>query len=131
MASVKISRRKLADYFADRLLAGDKKATLQMAAYLIESRREREADLIILETAENLANRGFVAARVESARALDESDKIRITEYIKAQYKGATVWLEQHVDENLLGGFVISTPNSRRDASVRHRINVLRGAKVA
>jgi len=55
MAGTRLSRRKIAALYADELLAGHKDVVKKLAAYLIESRRERELDLIVRDIEAALA----------------------------------------------------------------------------
>ena len=71
-----LSRRKLALHIANRLERGDESnvAMKELAAYLIDSGRTREAELVIRDIEAALANAGSVYATVTAARSLsDES----------------------------------------------------------
>ena len=66
----RISRRSLAEYIADRLVAGDTTVIEQLAAYLIETRRTKQVDLYVSDIEYALIDRGVVIADVTSAHHL-------------------------------------------------------------
>ena len=65
----KISRRKLASYVVDRFESGAPLATLlkEVAAYLVDSKRTREADLLVRTIEDVFADRS-PANRCTSSR---------------------------------------------------------------
>lgn len=69
------SRRKLAKYAAEQLLAGNDAVLEEIAGFLIYEKHEREVELLARDIEVELAERGTVVATVESARALDEATK--------------------------------------------------------
>jgi F-type H+-transporting ATPase subunit delta len=127
--AVRISRRKIAAYYADQLLAGHD-ITRQLAAYLAESRRVREADLIIRDIETALSDRGILVADVASSRELSSASKSAIESYLKSTTRATKVQLRESVDASLLGGVRIATAGRELDASLRHRINQLKASKV-
>ena len=70
-----VSRRKLAKYAAEQLLAGNDAVLEEIAGFLIYEKHEREVELLARDIEVELAERGTVVATVESARALDEATK--------------------------------------------------------
>lgn len=123
----KISRRKIANYVADGIVHGEEVSKLlrQAAAYLIDSKRTREADLLTRAIEDALEERGTIIATVTTARSLD--DKLRNA--ISALVDAKTVVLREIVDPTVLGGANIETPSSRLDATIKHKLTVLREAK--
>ena len=126
--SAKLSRRKLAEYIADRAQNGTvpAEALKEVAAYLTQSRRVRELPLVVRTIEDVLAERGQVVARVTSARPLTEE----LRRSIEAQI-GGTVYMQQMVDERVLGGVKVTTPSRSLDATLIKRINSIRAAKQA
>jgi F-type H+-transporting ATPase subunit delta len=124
----KLSRRKLAEYIADRAQNGTVPAEVlkEVAAYLTQSRRVRELPLVVRTIEDVLAERGQVVARVTSARPLTEE----LRRSIEAQI-GGTVYMQQMVDERVLGGVKVTTPSRSLDATLIKRINSIRAAKQA
>ncbi len=129
MAGAKLSRRKIAAYFADELLAG-RSVVRPLAAYLVEEKRVREADLMVRDIESALADRGVLLADVSSARDLSADTEKAVTDYLRATTKAKTVQLRSHVDPHLLGGVRIDTPGSRLDKTLRHRLNQLTATKI-
>ena len=70
-----VSRRKLAKYAAEQLLAGNGAVLEEIAGLLVYEKHEREVELLVRDIEVELAERGMVVATVESARALDAATK--------------------------------------------------------
>ena len=129
MAGAKLSRRKIAAYIADELLAGHD-AVPQLAAYLVETKRIREAMLIVRDIESALADRGVLIADIESARELTGDTADSISSYLKTTGSVKDVKLRATVDQTLLGGVRITTPDKRLDSTLRHRLNQLTATKI-
>lgn len=76
MAS-KISRAKLAGHVAERIATGTPvaEAFTQLAAYLVDTRRTKESELIIRDIEFKLLDYGMIIASVTSARPLSSGAK--------------------------------------------------------
>ena len=72
---VRVSRRKLAQYATERLLAGDATVIDELSALLVSEKREREVDLLVRDIEAEMAECGTVVATVESAIPLDEATR--------------------------------------------------------
>lgn len=129
MASAKLSRRKVAAYLADELIAG-KGVVNKLAAYLIETKHTRELELYVRDIKAALAERGVLLADVASAREITDQTKVAITDYLKKKTDAVDVYLQMTVDPALLGGVRIETPDERLDRTVRHRLNQLTASKL-
>lgn len=129
MAGAKLSRRKIAAYFADEAIAGRSIAT-QLAAYLIESKRVREATLIVRDIEAALADRGVLLADIASSRSLAADTEKAITDYLKQTTGASKVHVRSHVDPHLLGGVQIDTPGQRLDNTLRRKLNQLTASKI-
>lgn len=70
-----VSRRKLAKYAAEQILAGNDAVLEEIAGFLIYEKHEREVELLARDIEVELAECGTIVATVESARALDEATK--------------------------------------------------------
>jgi F-type H+-transporting ATPase subunit delta len=130
--ATRLSRRKLANYWADRLLAGDDAGVLagQLAAYLSESRRTRELTLLVREIEQALLDRGVVVADITSARELTPEITKSIETFLKSAYNSSSVVLRQEIDESVIGGVRIETPDAQADTTVRRLINNIKASKV-
>lgn len=129
MAGAKLSRRKIAAYFADEVVAG-RDVVEPLAAYLIESKRIREVSLIVRDIEAALLERGILVADVASSYALADDTQKAITNYLKDKTKAKDIHLRQSVDASLLGGVRIETPDGRLDTTLRHRLNQLTASKI-
>lgn len=127
--SARISRRKLAEYTARELQAGNRNVLRSLAAYLITSRRKREVELLVRDIQAALEVNGIVIAQVVSARELTNELKAHIVSFIQSQSDAETVQLSEEIDESVLGGVRITTPSAEYDNTIKHNINALRALK--
>lgn len=128
--SVRLSRRKIAAYCADSILAGKKDLARELAAFLVDSRRVRELELIVRDIESALADRGLLLAEAASSRKLSSEAANEIQAYLKKTTKADKIYLRQTVDENLLGGVRITIPGHELDATLRYKLNQLKSSKV-
>ncbi len=126
----RLSRRKIAAYYADQLVAGKKTAPKELAAYLVETRRVRELELIVRDIEAALADRGILLADIASSRKLGDATAKAVKDYLKSATKASTIQLRESVNPDLLGGVRISIPGSEMDATLRHRLNQLKASKI-
>lgn len=127
---MRLSRRRIARHAAEKLLAGDTAVLSQVAAYLIESRRVNDADLLVRDIETALAEAGVVIADVASAHDLTATLTDAITRYVKQAADAREVHLRTQVDESLIGGIRLRTPDAEYDASVRQQLRKLQAMKV-
>lgn len=126
--SQKISRRKLAGYVVDRFESGASLGVLlqEVAAYLVDSKRTREADLVVRAIEDVFAERGLVVARVTTAHPLTDTLRREISELVG----GDNVHLDEIVDSTVIGGVRIDTPGKSLDATIKRKLLALRQAKM-
>ena len=124
MAGERISRRKLAAFFADKLAEGAPRADLmtQAAAYLIETRLTRDVPLLVRDIEDQLMARGIVVADVTAAHPLTEDIKAQIADLLGAK----DLQIRETVDASVLGGIRVEVPGKRYDATLRRKINQLK-----
>jgi len=127
---MKLSRRKLAQYVADQLIAGADRAKLirQLAAYVVESGSSKQTDMILADIERELAGHGFVSADVTTATPITDSVRQTVTKYVQqstATKNTNQVSIAEHIDPSILGGIIIETPGKRLDASVRTSLTKL------
>ena len=123
-----LSRRKLAKRAVGRLKAGhDKRHVLsELAAYLVDSGRTREADLIVRDIESRLAHEGTVVGTVVSARTLTSQARNDVEALIKHHYgEKSQVVLRERLDESLIGGIRLELPGRQLDASVKAKLEKL------
>lgn len=123
----KLSRRKIAQYAANCITNGMMPALVlkEIAAYLLESGRQREQHLVVRAIEDELEERGIVVATVTSAHPIDGTLRTELSRYLR----GKKVHLREVVDPDVGGGIRLQTPSSQLDATVKHKLTLLRGAK--
>lgn len=124
----KLSRRKLAGNVAARISAGENQKTVlrELAAYLIDSGRKKEASLVVRDVEAMLLHTGTAVGTVTSARPLSKTALSSIEEFIKEHDSAITdVVLREQIDESLIGGVRLELPGSQLDASVKAKLEKL------
>ena len=124
----KISRRKLALYVADAIEAKQRLGAIlaEVAAYLVDSKRTREAELLVRAIEDELAARGIVIAHVVTARPLAKELEQAITKMIDAR----EIHLDAEVDPSIIGGVRVETPGKLLDATIKRKLLALHQAKI-
>lgn len=126
----KVSRRALARYGVDRLVAGVSlsKIAAELASILVGSRRQAEASLLISDIMTELENRGLVArVNLVSARSLPDKLTQQIDNFVRQAAGVNKTILNQQVDKALLGGLRIETANHAWDFTLSKQIESMRG----
>ena len=126
--ATKLSRRKLAGNAAARLSGGESKKTVlqELAAYLLDTNRKKEAELIVRDIEAMLADAGTAIGTVISARPLSSDAMSVIESFVKAQNTAVkTVVLRERIDETLIGGVRLELPGQQLDASVKAKLEQL------
>lgn len=125
----KASRRVIARTVAAKLLSepNQRKHWVQaLAAYLIETRRADEIDLIVNDIARELfEQRGELVVDVTSARPLTDPVRKELKSLLKEVTDAKEVLLSESVDSSLIGGLIARTPDAQLDASVRTKLKQL------
>lgn len=140
---MRVSRRTLARYAAERVLAGDASVVDELAALLVSEGRQRELELLVRDIESALAERGTVVASVESAKPLEGATRRAVEQLLSdavAQQqptsgttearRRVTVKLRERVDPSLIGGVKITTPTQVMDATIRKKLHTLRAKKI-
>ena len=129
-----VSRKKLAKYAAEQILAGNDAVLEEIAGLLIYEKHEREVDLLVRDIEAELAERGEIVASVESARALNENTRRKIEQFLATAASGKNskpkVSLRESIDPTLIGGLKLRTPTATLDATVLKKLNDLRAKKI-
>lgn len=126
--SARISRRKLAHFLVGQIEAGSsvQPALRQLAAYLVESRRTKEIDLIIRDVETILADRGTVLGTVFTAHELSTQTYAALEAYVQSELNAQNVKLVRELEPDLIGGFRVETPGHVLDRSIRHHLTQLK-----
>ncbi|MDN5819318.1 MAG: F0F1 ATP synthase subunit delta [bacterium] len=128
--SKKLSRRTIAQYCANQIIAKDDLIIKKLAAFLVDSNRTREAILIVRDIESALASSGTVVARVVVAHELQASVEAEIKKFIAHSTDATKVAMQVTTDASLLGGISIDTPDHRFDDTVQGKLKTLRANKV-
>lgn len=124
--STSLSRRKIAHYVVNAIESkSSREALREVAAYLVQSRRTRELDLIVRSIEDELQARGVVVARVASAYELSAELKRSLTKLIDAK----ELHLVESIDPTLIGGVAIQLPDGRIDTTLKRKLMALDAAK--
>lgn len=124
-----LSRRQLSSYMASELQAGNHQVVQQVAAYLVASRRTKEADLLVRDVEKALSGYGVVVAHLKSAYPMDESEKLTIEKLLADRFQAKEVITSEEIDANLLGGVLVQAVDGEFDGSLRRNINRLKAIK--
>jgi F-type H+-transporting ATPase subunit delta len=124
----RLSRRTIAKYIADQLIAEADSDTLiqQLAAYLVDTRRTKELSLIVRDIQYFMAQAGSVYGVVTTATALPAATQKAVEAYVKQHTGANTVSLENSIDADVIGGVKISIPSRELDATIHHSLNILK-----
>jgi F0F1-type ATP synthase delta subunit len=128
--AARVSRRKIAAYCAERLIANDSTVTTQLAAYLVDERRTRETDLIVRDIESALAQRGVMVADVASTTELSSGVRKEIEKFLADTHDIDAVHLREALDPELLGGVKVTTPEAQFDATIRRKLTTLKASKL-
>lgn len=122
-AGRKLSRRKLAQFVADQLRAGNgETAVKQAAAYMIETKQKHSVDLLVRDVEEILADSGTVIADLTSARTLSSEEKDIVAKLLGAK----KLETREVVDPKVLGGIKIEAAGKRLDATLKAKLDSLK-----
>ena len=120
------SRRRLAEYVAERFLADDVSVIAELAALIVTERREREIELIVRDIEDSLARRGVLVATVETATQLTDSVRAEIVKLLDA----SEVKLREIVAPELIGGVRVRTPGAVLDGTIVQKLHTLKSKKI-
>ena len=126
----RLTRRELAKYVAAELTLGNTGVVDKLAGYLIESRRTREAMLIVRDIESALARKGVVVAHVVSAHTLSDSGKVSLSELLTRVFEAKKLFLEESVKPEMLGGVKITVADMELDGTAKRVIQQLKAVKV-
>ena len=124
------SRRQLARYAVDELLAKNSPADIanHLAAALITAKKQKEADLLLDDVAEQLESRGLLArAIVTSANKLSSELKERLGKQIKDAAQVKELSLREQIDPDVIGGVRIETASHTWDRTIARKLSEIKG----
>lgn len=110
----------------DKVFPSFEKLSTKFTHLLTKNRREMLLPLIAEEfIAKVKAARGIVPVTLTSATKLDDTVKQSILDKLNKAIKGE-IELNEKIDEDLIGGFVVRMGDTRIDASVAHQLSELK-----
>ena len=98
----------------------------QLAAYIVDQKLVNHVEEIIQDIAYEISRRGVLDITVTTARPLTDDLRRLVKEFVSQQQQVDTIEFTETVDESIVGGIVIETPDKRFDASVASRIKQLK-----
>lgn len=124
----KLSRRQISTYVSRQLIAGGSRRELamQLAAYLIESKKTNDASLILRDAQFHLASAGHVSGTVTTANELSEAVHASIEAYAKKATGASQVTLDSIVDPSVIGGVKLSLPGAELDTTISRQLAALK-----
>ncbi len=127
MAAERISRRHIARYAAvEIVMNNNKKAVLeQIAAYLIESGRQREVDLLARDIETEMTNHGDCIADITTAHPLSEALRKELTQFITESDGAQQVFMREHVEPSVIGGVKMRYGGRELDTTIRTKLKKL------
>lgn len=123
------SRRQVAKFIAQQLANGESPARVAkvLAAYLSENNQTRNWELLLRDIETALLNEHkFLAADVISARKLSAESLDNLREMLLKETGAKKVEIIPEIDEKLVGGVIVRTPEAEMDASLRAKLTKLR-----
>ena len=125
----KVSRRALARYCTDELLAGAtvKYLAPKLASVLVENNKQGEVEFLVSDIAWELESRGeLVVGNITSATSLSEELKKALSEQLKKATKTKAVLIRTNIDKSVIGGIRVETAGRIWDDTVAKKLNYLR-----
>jgi len=121
-----LSRQKIAIYAAEQLLAGNHGVLKEVAAYLVETKKTNQLDLIIRDIELYLSRSGHLLAHVGSVHELSAETKKEIITLLKKETGAKNIDLAEYRDENLIGGVKIDIPGKQLDTTINRTLSTLK-----
>lgn len=121
----RLSRRSLARYAADELVAGKPAKTVAkyLAAALIDTGRPGEADYLLGDIAAELeARRELSIATTTTASQLTPQLRGLLKKQVQKATLAKAVMLNENIDRSVLGGVRIETPTRVWDETIARKL---------
>jgi F0F1-type ATP synthase delta subunit len=130
-----VSRRRLASTVVSLLREQPKKQghiMQALAAYLVEHKQQKYADLLLLDIAHELQQAdGHLYADVTSAFPLDSAARAELTHYLAKHAGAKTVELNERTNPALLAGAVVRTADQELNTSAAAKLTKLRSLNMS
>ncbi len=131
MAGVRLPRRKIADHVARELTRGNaKQVVAELAAFLVDTGRVREVDLIVRDIEYALYQHGEAIVDVTSASSLTDKVRAEIAKMASDRSGATKVHLREHIDPSVIGGVRLEYGEQQLDTTLRHKLNALKAKQL-
>ena len=117
-----VTRLEVARYVAEQLPQQRRRTLNEVAAWLVATGRSRQADYLVQDVAMILAQDGYLAARVTTARPLNNALRQEIHTYLASLTGATTTELIEQVDPRVIAGLRLTTPTAELDTTLRHKL---------
>jgi F-type H+-transporting ATPase subunit delta len=125
----KVSRRSLAHWAADQLVAGQtaRSVAKDLAAVIHQQGMQEQLDFLIRDIIWELEqSKALAVGKVTSARPLSRQLEEALARQIKQVTGAKDVTLEKNIDKSVLGGIRVETANHVWDHSIARKLSELR-----
>ena len=130
MATIKLSRRRVAKTIADRLLTEPSRASewiAMAAAYLVSSKQINKADQLVQDIAREIFTQsGVLLATVVSAHELSTELREQIADLLAQKTGAKDVTLDATANPALLSGYVARTPDHEINTTAQYKLKQLK-----
>jgi len=117
-----VTRLEVARYVAEQLPQHRRRTLKEVATWLVATGRTRQADYLVQDVAMILAQDGYLAARVTTAKPLNSLVRQEIQAYLRAVTNADEIELIEQIDTRIIGGLRLTTPTAGLDATLRHKL---------
>ena len=125
----KISRRAVAQAIAAKLVAEPQRRShwIQiLAGYIVDQKLTDSIDLIANDLVREIfALNGELLVQVTTARPLQDAARTELRTMLRNALDAKHIELQEETDAEVLGGFIVRTPDAIMDASVRTKLKQL------
>jgi len=117
-----VTRLEVARYVAEQLPQHRRRTLKEVATWLVATGRTRQADYLVQDVAMILAQDGYLAARVTTARPLTKGLRQEIQTYLQTLTSATEIELTETVDPHVIGGLRLATPTAELNTTIRHKL---------
>ncbi len=120
-----ITRLQVARYVAAQLPQKRRQVLREAAAWLVSTGRTRQAKYLTQDVAKILAQDGYLAAQVTTARPLGSKLETELKDFLSRTTAAERIELTASVEPDLLGGVRLEIPTAELDTTLRSKLTAL------
>lgn len=117
------SRRRLAEALVSR--SGNKEFIASVIEYMMATKRTNQLDLLVRDVDKAALAQGFARVEVTTATALTTELQKAIETMVKTHTGASEVMLESTINNDVLGGVLITLPSEECNATTQHQLKQL------